>query len=169
MPRGLLTHGVLPCSSFPGPRGNVPVETLLKEADEIRSTKRVRDEGRDLVYTELWRKGEQHELWFDPAVNFLVRKYRLRSEAIKTSLIDVVMSYSEPSPGMFFPAIVKGEYYYKGKLSWRTTTTFNNLKVNELIPGDMRQLRFPPDIVVIDQTKNEIHRTDNSGEPTLPG
>jgi hypothetical protein len=146
----------------------IPFDRLLAQPHQLHSARKVHEDGRELVYVDLSHKRGRIELWFDPSVNHLVRKYRSSSSVDNSVRVETVASFTEGKPGVFFPTLVKGKWSRGGKHVWDRTVTFANVTINEPFPDELRQFRFPPEVMVFDHDKMELHKTDENGEPTLP-
>jgi hypothetical protein len=147
-------------------RKDIPFQQLLANPHQVEAAEKVRAEGRELIHLALSHKLAQLELWFDPSVNYLVRKYRARADPFE--LVESVQRFEEVRPGLFFPMVVKSEWRQQGKHVWYRTVTFTNVTINEPFPAELRELRFPADLTVQDYDKGELKKTDKNGEPTLP-
>jgi len=161
---------------------SVSFDQLLAEPHELHSVKAVREDGRDMIHVHLSfaytadgltsgklvreQRRLHLEFWFDPAVNYLVRKHVARDE--RESSEQTVARFAEGRPGVFFPTLVKGILHQGGKLFTKRTVTITNLKINEPLPDDVFRFRFPPGITIRDDIKQEMRMSDDNGQPSLP-
>ncbi|MBM4072822.1 MAG: hypothetical protein FJ271_28425 [Planctomycetes bacterium] len=129
---------------------------------------------------------ETVEFWFDPRVNYLIRKHLIRGLNAKEhaknaakrhqgpfsfsgEIVRTVTRFIEHQPGIFFPEAVKTERpHKKGEVTLSSLAVFSNVKINEPIPDEAFRFRFPPGILVTDHVTKKFGMTDAAGELTLP-
>ncbi len=157
---------------FPGKtRYVVPFEEFLSETDKVNSIRRVDDKGRPLVLVDVSHARGRLEIWFDPAVNYLVRRRVLWSPTIENLVLSdqEVMEFQEGSPGIYFPKVVKTTANRHDSLDkQRLTATFLNLQINRTIPTEAMTFKFAEGLKVIDTVLNQVKVADATGELTKP-
>jgi hypothetical protein len=147
----------------------VTFDELLQKPHKIHFVRRVRENGRDLVHVKVSHKRADQEFWFDPQVNCLLRKVVARYGPEKEGSVErSVSEFQECKPGIFFPTSSSAVIYEKGKRSASYSDTYANIKINEPLGADVFRLEFPPGIMVRDNVKKQLHKTDERGEPRLP-
>jgi hypothetical protein len=115
---------------------------MLEKPHRIHSVERVTDNGRGLIYVRLTALEGDHEFWFDPAVNHLVRKAtRVPEGARDLRFESEVTKFTEAAPGVFFPTEVEHRRHKDSQLTGVVRTTISDLKVNQSLPTDT--LRIP--------------------------
>jgi hypothetical protein len=153
----------------------VPFQNFLASSS-VRDARWIQEGGRDLVCLEADREIASSLTWFDPQVNYLVRKQVVHikpqiqtplSRSNKFRAEREVLEFREYAPGVFFPAVVEWRSYQNGKLHWTRRTRFLDVQVNRGLSPDMFQIRFPPGIVVRDAIRGSVNRTDQKWQPTL--
>jgi hypothetical protein len=152
-------------------RFRVTFSQLLSEPHRLHSVKNVKIDGRDLVYVSLSHDRARFEWWFDPQVNYLVRKMagELNArEAAGQKTEHVVSKFREAAPGIFFPERVERRFYKDGKQISLSIAAFTEIQVNPSLPQGIFELRFPPGIMVADQIQGKMFKTDDLGRAILP-
>jgi hypothetical protein len=141
-------------------------DEIMAKPHRVHSAKKVREDGRDLVYIHISHKRAGLEFWFDPQVNYLIRKTTTR---VKQSVTErTVQEFREVKPGIFFPALTKAIGQSAGKVVSTSSATISQIKINDELPADVFDFRFPPGMIVKDSFKNALFKTDANGQPTLP-
>jgi hypothetical protein len=151
----------------PLPADDLTFEDLLAKPYKLHGAERIGKLIHVHIACQVSEKdNREFEFWFDPDVNYLVRKHILRGPNFE---IDVkVERFTEPRQGVFFPALVRAEHRNEGKVVHAETAVFSNVRINESLPADAFRFQFPPGILVYDHIKNELHKTDANGNPILP-
>jgi hypothetical protein len=95
------------------------------------------------IYVDLRHAGvKRQEFWFDPKVNYLVRKSVLTPAADADLRWEHdVIAFSEAAPGVFVPTTVETRLFIKGNRVAVVRTTLTDLKVNHDLPA--AALRVP--------------------------
>ena len=143
---------------FPnGKGGQCDLERFLELAKKPPAVSKERLDGQDCIrlsmrYDDV-RSGEvQLDAWFDPRVNYLVRKRvmvwgKFRSE----SRIESFQRFGEWS----FPKVCVGDYSISGKAqSGQSIATFSDIKVNTPLPENIFRLAVPHGTMLFDQFDN---------------
>jgi hypothetical protein len=105
----------------------VNIEEFLSLPSTRWHAERVREQGKELLYVNRTFDdpplGETHlELWFDPEVNYLVRKQvRSCTKGSHSSRgVSEIEDFLEVSPGLYFPVKRRTKGYRDGKWVWTT-------------------------------------------------
>lgn len=107
------------------------------------------------------------EIWFDPKLNYLVRKsVQFPHPGDRSSWYEEeVASFREWKPGIFFPEVVirrKGE---GGQLSLMDRVVFQDVRINEPIDPTVFLLNFPADTTVTDVLKGVKYEVGAGEQP----
>ncbi len=149
----------------------VSLDELLTQEYRLHSIGRATRDGRELIRLDVSHDRGRIEIWFDPAVNYLARVVRVRSERASGDVEAeaVVEAFVEPTPGVYFPQkVVSNAVTGKDRRRETWTATFSDIKINKPLPADALTLRFPAGLLVADEIRNDMFRTDDRGEPVLP-
>lgn len=153
---GLLT--------FAGPDNTLlSFEALLNRPHKIGTVRRESKEGTELIYVSLEHELSCLEFWFDPQVDFLVRKHVViaKLQSIRSEL--EVMRFKEAAPGVFFPERVETRNSYGSQPLPSQTVDFLDIRVNRPIPANVFQFRFPSGTEVTDYILGKIYKVDENG------
>jgi hypothetical protein len=149
----------------------VTLTELLADVHRVHSVARVEVDGRALVYLDVSHDRARYEMWFDPDVNYLVRKmtFRLAGSGAEGQRSEfAVSSFKEPAPGIFFPERVEAISYKEGKRKSSSVAKFSGIQINRPLPQGIFDLKFPPGIFVSDIVQGTVSKSDENGQPTLP-
>lgn len=151
----------------PGEGRQLYFEDLLEVADRIESVKRKSIGGRDMVVVELtFNKTKpivstwHMEVFLDASVNYLVRKVvyervgGIRREA-------EVEKFQEFTGGVYFPVRVVG----RAGDGFSSLAEFTDVSINEPLPRDIFEFRYPHGVTLYDGIRNARYRVDESGNP----
>jgi hypothetical protein len=147
----------------------VTFDDLLAQPHTLHAVRKISEGGHPLIYVDLSHKRARHEIWFDPQKNYLVSKLRshlLDVPTMKSCDESTVVSYSEPTPGIFFPERVDSRSI-EGRKADRSVI-FTDIVINQPLPPEAFDFHFPPGIVVADQIEGKMRQTDSDGRPILP-
>lgn len=157
--RGLLVlnvPGTINCLSF---------ERLVEKSTRLKRAEWYTIDGNKLAMIELVipqpnSPGDSWDVqfYFDPSVNYLVRKevYRHGSYAREQE----VVQFKECAPGLYFPERVSG----RSKDS-TSSTLLSEIRVNQPLPADIFNFRYPHGVYLSDGIKGVSYRTDPEGNP----
>ncbi len=156
--------------AFAGPDQTAPLVTLdrlLSKPHELLDARQISSSGKNLVYTRMRHALSELEFWFDPNVNYLVRKHSVSTLTQPTAIRTVfeVAKFEEIVPGIFFPVEVRLSHMIEGKPFFDQTATFSHVEVNKFIPSDRLRLTIPAGAEVSDQIRNRLYRMDADGRP----
>lgn len=165
-PPALLLYG------FPRfPSSVAPFAEFLAQRHTALTADNVKSDGRDVVRVAMsiptpakvpstW----DFEVYFDPAVNYLVRKRVMRTNGRDDGRRECeITSFQEPQPGVFFPTESKAVAYRLGKVVSTTTTKVKDLKLNVPISKDVMRLRIPAGAKVMDRISGKTYTQGASG------
>jgi hypothetical protein len=112
-----------------------------------------------------------HELVFDPASNYLVRRHRtfMYSADRKTQeqpYEKEIKEFKEVAPGIFFPTKTEIRCFGKNGLKWTGSVTLDVKMVNDQIPSEQLSLTFPKGLEVADYKSQEFYVVGEEGEKT---
>lgn len=164
--RGLLIFNV------PETVSDVPLEELLTLASKARLGKTVSNGTQSLVGLDLaFDAGEKRknswtvEIQLDPALNYLAKRtvYTASSANGTFRRVAEVLEFSEVLPGVFFPIRVQGQSTDRGKKWSAFTARLTNIRINEPLPDDIFQVRYPPGIFLSDGIRGEVYQVDADG------
>jgi hypothetical protein len=79
--------------------------------------------------------------------------------------VSTVDKFLEISPGLFFPGVISSATK-NGDSSW--VVTFTKVQLNQPLPPDAFTFRFSSGLLVSDQIRNDMFRTNERGEAVLP-
>jgi hypothetical protein len=159
--------------AFRGPDSGTVVsfDELLNTPHQLHQVRRVVEAGRELVYVELEHSTSHRKFWFDPAVNYLVRKLVGTTKGQPTEFRSVleVTRFKELEPGLFFPERVEARYFYNGDnpLS-NNVVVFADVRVNRPLPPETFQLRLPAGTTVTDNLQGKVYDVNEDGKPVGP-
>jgi hypothetical protein len=154
--------------NVPGTIEYVPFGRLVERARSCDKADRKSIGGKPMILVRLSfdpvTKGEDEwdmEVYFDPSVNYLVRKAVYVNRRIRRE--DEVASFKECAPGVFFPEEIVGRSEYNGSQDTSCATHISNVKVNEPIAEDIFRLRFPNNIILTDGIIGGQYHVDAQG------
>lgn len=146
------------------------LEDYVKRATKVRRVRREKVEGRDCVVIDLYfakkpgtlvSRDAEVRLFLDADYNYLIWRevFKLDGELQRES---EVVEFAEPSPGVFFPVRYKHMNTPKGNTEHRIAE-IKELRINEPIPAEIREMVFPHGVRYIDVDKRESYRVDERG------
>lgn len=154
------SHGLL---SFSGRyKFRVGFKELLQEKGSTATARYEKRDGGKMLRVKVSQSGKDLEIWLDPQVNYLARYVKMSSQSHESEFS--VLSFQECSPGIFFPSKVKCTT--ATNTGWEAT--FSEIEINKPLPRDVLTVRLPAGILVSDDVRSGMFRTDASGKPTLP-
>jgi hypothetical protein len=160
----------------PGTLNYFPFEQLLEmAADSPKASRRTLD-GREFVVVELSFDAPQDgpgpwnvEIYFDPTVNYLIRKTFYRTTAGAKARVereDKVLDFIEGAEAVFVPIRSEFKSYWGKKLKTVREVVLSAVRVNQLVPPGTFDLRFPAGALLLDHTRKVYYTTDPEGNPT---
>ncbi len=122
-----------------------------------------------LLRVDLNYRGEADiVVWLSPRCNFVPVRQTYRQLQHKVASDDAVLQFRELRPGIFFPERVETKRYCAfDQLLMTQTRTFRNVELNAAIPAKVFELKFPPNITVVDEVRGQQGRTGPDGKLML--
>jgi hypothetical protein len=158
--------------SFFGPEFTwVSLDDLLAKPHQLRKVKRSQERDRVFFYLDLTHEKGRLELWFDPQVNFLVRRLVLTSNfpgAGEKRAENEVVRFKEVAPAIYFPEQVELQVYKDAKVESKRSVTFSNIRVNQPLPAEVFRLRFPDGVNLVDSIQGRMYKVDAEGREIGP-
>lgn len=132
--------------------------------------------GDRLLRVDLNYRGEADiVVWLSPRRNFVPVRQTYRHHQQKVASDDAVLQFREWQPGVFFPERSETKRYCAfDQLLMTQKMTFRSVELNAAIPASKFELKFPPNITVVDEVRGLQGRTGPDGKlmltavPTLP-
>jgi hypothetical protein len=166
----LLTHA--------DPKGRLfTFDELVQGRCEVLRVQRVNEGGQELIFVELLHAMNRIKLWFDPRVNYLVRKRvaspsprqleTIRADPKARGEVEVVR-FAEVAPAVYFPEEVQERAYKGDRCDHTAVVTFSDLRVNQPFPPDALRQHFRPGTVVSDSILMKKYPADEFGNRNGP-
>lgn len=152
-----------------------PLEQLVEKADKVKRVARQTVDGRNCVVIELFlsKAGKlpgavdaNVTLYLDERYNFLIWKEVVHLAGKLFSESEVV-EFAEPLPGAFFPIRYKHMNTPDG-LTEHRTAEIRDLVVNQPLPREVLEFRYPHGIKVMDSYRMEAYPVDELGQQIGP-
>ncbi|WP_162658167.1 outer membrane lipoprotein-sorting protein [Tuwongella immobilis] len=169
---GLISNSDMPIDCDPwayslitlyGPtRFRSPLNDIFSHKDT--SINSVRDDlinGHRVKIVELEHTRARLTISFDTSNDYLIRQVRLVDQSVDAT--STVLEFTQ-SNNRYFPKRVE---ISNSKNNSTCKVTFSDIKINQPLKSQSFEFRFPPGILVTDLVRNDLFRTNNSGEPTL--
>lgn len=169
--RCLLSHKLINVNK------NVPLEELVREAVSVSDPVPYTLNGKPHLVIELDTSRPAQftykckvKLYFDPSVNYLVRRaeYDSTSDTGKTTkrIVDVER-FHEARPSVFCPVEVSRHMVVNsGQPEPVVSVRVSNVVVNEPVPTDIFRVALPNGILFRNMTEGTVYRVDSAGRPT---
>lgn len=145
---------------------------LLAKASRVHAADRVNENGRELIHVRLAAHGDEYEFWFDPAMNYLIRKcsHTATSEPSvrNNSRVFEVTQFAEPARGVFFPSVIEHKPTRNGQLDAVIRITLSDVQVNRDVPADTLRLPNIAGMTCYDYSRNTDYAVDADGNRTGP-
>lgn len=158
--------------ALPGPTKAVTILTLdelLKQPHELHRVARETDAGQELIYLKLSHARADLEIWFDPKVNYLVRKLVISFDDPQPKSgrrESRVVRFKEAAPAVYFPEEVESVVTSNGVRSDRIQrVTFSHILVNRPLPADAFDWFFPDGVTLNDLIEGKQFKADRAGNP----
>lgn len=140
-------------------------EEITNQAHKLRAAERLPSKE---LRIELQHDGAQRqEFWFDPKVNYLVRRcvwVPVSDDTIRWE--HEVTEFAEPAPGVFVPTTIDVHCFEGGKRMAGARMRITNLKVNRALPAGALRLPNIAGMDCIDLDRNVKFRVDADGKRT---
>lgn len=150
------------------PPGLVALDELLAKPHRINGVKRVSN-GRDLIYLDFSHDRFRFEIFFDPQVNYLVRKLIQTSNTARTRRESEIVKFAEVRPAVYFPARIETKVFEAaGALRSTRVATISDIQVNQPMDPGIFKFRYPDGTIVQDLFTRTIYKTDTEGRNMGP-
>ncbi len=145
-----------------------PFHELLQRPHVIHTVERLPPPAND-IHVELSHSGGRLEFWFDPKVNYLIRKSVMVPAAGPTfRWEDEVVEFAELAPAVFVPTTVEHRCSVKGTLRSVVRTVLSGLKVNHRMAESALRLPGIAGMECIDLTRDMAFKVDADGRRVGP-
>src|SRR5579862_3256293 len=107
------------------------------------------------------------DLFFDPAVNYLVKKAVYSSTGDKGDDFKYehqVVRFAEYETGVFFPEQVVSVLQRQGQALAHIVVDFTDVKINQALPVDIFELNFAEGMVMNDLNEQMTYKVNSKGE-----
>lgn len=156
--------------TFIGPKNHRDTLDDLVNNPEVLSSARIEkgESGTMVVFDISHSKGKM-TIWLSPEHNYLAKKVHGEFHVSKRNTIAdfTITDFTEAEPGVFLPTeCICTTQSGAEKKGW--SAKFKYFQVNKPIAKADLTLNFPENIVVTDETKRQVLRTDQDGKPSLP-
>jgi outer membrane lipoprotein-sorting protein len=152
----------------PGTLDYMPFEELLNIASKAQKTERVTVNGTEFIVVHLVfdpvknnTKGWTGTVYFDPRVNYLIRKVVYSHASGELNRTEEVVTFKDCQSGIFFPESISSTSENSSGIS-----KLSDIKVNEPLPKDIFQFRYPDGVIMTDSINGTQYRVDAEGRAT---
>lgn len=121
------------------------------------------------IYVKLAHANGQLEFWFDPRVNYLIRKsVMVPAAGTAVRWENAVVEFAEPAPSVFVPTIIEHRNLVDGSLKAVLRTILSEVKLNQ--PMGKNALRLPgiDGMECIDNDRDVKFKVDADGNRIGP-
>ena len=152
---------------------SLPFEEIVKAASKVMKVDRQKNDAKEMIVVRLrfdtppdgsddtW----EVEVFFDPSVNYLVKKvvkYYINHKRVD---IEEVISFKDMGSGIFFPTHVTGMCGVPDKFdTTRSEAILTEIQVNELLPAEIFRVEYPEGTPLTDAIRGTFYRVNKSGE-----
>jgi hypothetical protein len=146
-----------------------PPKTLdeFLKAHQLLRVKAVTAWGHEAIYLELAAADKRRfELWLDPQFNYLVRKFVIHAwlKGKEERGEYEVATFREVAPGIYFPERINMRWFSSGEQpAGSGVRAFTDIRVNEPLPADSFEFRFPAGVEVLDTIQSKMFKVDADG------
>jgi hypothetical protein len=151
---------------FGGSGELVTFNEMLNKKYELRQVKRVKEDGRELIYVDLVFDNKRFGLSFDPQVNYLIRKTvegSAKGWEQDHGELEVVR-FKEVAPAIYFPEEIRMRGYRKGQQIAAGVRTFADIRINQPLPPGTFEPHLPPGTEVSDFDQGKVFKVDAQGK-----
>jgi hypothetical protein len=142
---------------------------MLDMGARIGSAEQVTEGGRSLVHVKLIGLEAVREFWFDPQVNYLVRKSTYIPDTDKSLVRETeVIRFSEATPGIFFPTEIEQRGRNKDRPFAVVRTTISDLTVNRSLSKSDMRLPNIAGLITYDSDRQTDYKVDADGNRAGP-
>jgi hypothetical protein len=156
---------------------NAPFEKLVSEAARWTKAERSLIGDKELIVIGLHFSGTKQipnswdvEVYFDPAVNYLVRKVIYVDEGSKGPFRreDEVLQFKECAPGLYFPEKIEGWSGTATNRDFHYVTVISDIRLNQPLPDDVFHFNFPNGVYLSDGIRGTNYRVGSKGNRISP-
>ncbi len=149
------------------PLGLYPLDEILQHPYVLHKAERLPPPAND-IHIELSHSNGRSEFWFDPKVNYLVRKRVVIPQDPSRLVEGEVIEFAEPAPAVFLPVIVEHRYSINGKLQAVMRTILSDVKVNQPLAQDALRIPGIAGMDCIDLNRDMKYKVDADGNAVGP-
>ncbi|HEY7327054.1 MAG TPA: hypothetical protein VH592_05415 [Gemmataceae bacterium] len=147
------------------PPSYYPFQDILEHPHVIHIAERL-PPPHNAIHIELTHDGGRLELWFDPKVNYLVRKSIMIPAKSKTyRWEDEVIEFLEGAPAVFVPIVIEHRKFVEGRMQAVLRTTLSDVAVNQPLDKDMLRLPGIAGMECTDVDRQVKYKVDGEGNP----
>jgi hypothetical protein len=144
-----------------------PFHEILEHPHTIRRAERLSPEND--IHIELTHGNGRLEFWFDPKVNYLIRKRVMVPAADKKyRWEDEVVDFAEPAPAVFVPIALEHRCFVDGALQAVLRTILSDVKVNQPLAQDALRIPKIAGLECVDFNRNVKFKVDADGNAIGP-
>jgi outer membrane lipoprotein-sorting protein len=140
---------------------------ILKDKEVLSTKTVVQDERQIVIMTYSPGKNTTEELWFDPGVNFLVRKHRIIVDTPdgsgRVESVREVLKFTEAAPGYYFPAEVHAHVTRNDKTVASVRWHLTDIEINRPVDPKVFQFSLPAGTTAIDNIAGARYAVDERG------
>jgi hypothetical protein len=141
----------------------VSFDELIGRGQQVGQVSEKKEFGRNEIVVEVITPDSKWEVWFDAAVNYLIRRIIVTQDKKRTDVS--VTRFAETMPGLFFPEQVEMRMVVDGKPGDSRSTVFTDVRVNEPLSPSVFDFHFPAGLEVTDLVMGKTYITDADGRP----
>lgn len=150
------------------PPSHYPLYDILEHPHVIRMAERLPSPD-GTIHIELTHDGGRLEFWFDPKVNYLIRKGIMIPAGDKTFRWEnEVVEFLEGAPAVFVPIVIEHRCFVKGTLKAVLRTILSDVKVNKPLSKDALRLPGIAGMECVDSDRQVKFKVDADGNPVGP-
>ncbi len=105
------------------------------------------------------------EIYFDPSVNYLVRKATYAQKNQAPWVVYEVQEFKELKPGIFFPVRAIATHFDHGTEIDHFECSMTNIQINEPIPDEIFELTYPEGETMLDSLTGTSYKINAFGDP----
>lgn len=151
-----------------------PLSQILNQSVIVKKIEKITEaEGTYILLTlnfkpngEIGRKDDWTvDLYFDPSVNYLIKKAVYTHNKTGFRRIEEVASFKEHANGVFFPESILNRAFNGTRLVRSTVTKFTNVKINDEISSDIFNIPYQHGVLFFDNINRTTYHIDEYGAP----
>ncbi len=159
--------------SLPNAVEYIPFERFIERATRFTGAQRISVSGRELIMTRFHFDGPKEitagwdiEIYFDPSVNYLIRKDSCTSVRPGKGRYEEEMEvteFTEYAPGLFFPTHAAGWSGTKDNPDFTCAVELADVRVNQPLPHGIFDFQYPSGIYLVDSIRGTTYNADSAG------